>query len=222
MSRSGFSRSSSRRPEAAREVQGGNLSQVSPFHSGRRRVEAAMQTRLERDALGERAVPADAYYGVQTVRAIENFPDQRAAPFTRTFVRRHGPGEAGRRSGERGARPAGPTTSANAIVQAAREIIDGRCDDQFVVDVFQAGAGTSHNMNANEVIANRALELLGEPRGDYAVVHPNDHVNMAQSTNDVFPTAMRLAALTLIGRSLLPALDGLEKRFRRRRPSSTM
>jgi aspartate ammonia-lyase len=100
-------------------------------------------------------------------------------------------------------------TIGNAIVAAAREVAGGRWHDQFVVDVYQAGAGTSHNMNANEVLANRALELLGEARGRYVVVHPNDHVNMAQSTNDVFPTAMRLAALARL-HSLLQALDGLE------------
>jgi aspartate ammonia-lyase len=106
-------------------------------------------------------------------------------------------------------------TIGGAIASAAREVIGGRWHDQFVVDVYQAGAGTSHHMNANEVLANRALELLGEPRGHYARVHPNDHVNLSQSTNDVFPTAMRLAALAL-ARPLLQALEELGSALRDR------
>src|SRR6185369_9155440 len=97
-----------------------------------------------------------------------------------------------------------------AIVAAADEVLAGRFADQFVVDPFQAGAGTSHNMNVNEVLANRALELLGRQRGDFTTLHPNDHVNMAQSTNDVIPTAMRLAALEMLD-PLLEALEGLEQ-----------
>ena len=91
-----------------------------------------------------------------------------------------------------------PTDIATAIIAAADEILAGKLRDQFVVDVYQAGAGTSHNMNANEVLANRAAELLGEGRGAYTRVHPNDHVNMGQSTNDVFPTATRLAILAMV------------------------
>jgi aspartate ammonia-lyase len=152
-------------------------------------------------------VPAEAYFGVQTVRALENFPISglRAHPalIVATAQVKLAAAQANVALGR-----LSPTTG-NAIAAAAREVMGGRWHDQFVVDVYQAGAGTSHNMNANEVLANRALELLGEARGRYAVVHPNDHVNLAQSTNDVFPTAMRLAALARL-HSLLQALDGLE------------
>ncbi len=140
--------------------------------------------RTERDPLGEVHVPADAYYGVQTARAVENFPISglHASPdlVTTTILIKMGRLE---------------PSVADAIISAASEILAGQLRDQFVVDVFQAGAGTSHNMNANDVLANRASELLGEPRGSYKRVHPNDHVNMGQSTNDVFPTATRLALL---------------------------
>ena len=166
-----------------------------------------MATRSERDSLGERAVPAEAYFGVQTVRALENFPISglRAHPalIVATAQVKLAAAQANVALGR-----LSPTVG-NAIAAAAREVMGGRWQEQFVVDVYQAGAGTSHNMNANEVLANRALELLGEARGRYAVVHPNDHVNLAQSTNDVFPTAMRLAALARL-HSLLQALDGLE------------
>jgi fumarate hydratase class II len=154
-------------------------------------------TRTEKDPLGELAVSRDALYGVQTERARLNFPIsgltalpafitatvwiKKAAALTHR--------ETGRLDAER----------ADAIIRAADEILAGQYRDQFVVDVYQAGAGTSHNMNANEVLANRANELLGRPRGTYAPVHPNDHVNMAQSTNDVIPTAIRLACLEQLG-----------------------
>ncbi len=172
-----------------------------------------MATRTERDSLGERAVPAEAYYGIQTVRAVENFPISglRAHPalIVATAQVKLAAAQTNAALGR-----LSPTIG-NAIMTAAREVADGRWHDQFVVDVYQAGAGTSHNMNANEVLANRALELLGEARGRYTVVHPNDHVNMAQSTNDVFPTAMRLAALARL-HSLLQALDGLDSALRDR------
>ena len=150
--------------------------------------------RIERDPLGERHVPADAYYGIQTARALENFPISglRAPPelVTATVLVKKAAAEANARarparSGRSPTRSSGPPTRCSA----------GALRDQFVVDVYQAGAGTSHNMNANEVLANRAAELLGGARGDYTRVHPNDHVNMGQSTNDVFPTATRLALL---------------------------
>jgi aspartate ammonia-lyase len=172
-----------------------------------------MRTRSERDTLGERAVPAEAYFGIQTLRATENFPISglRAHPalIVATAQIKLAAAQANVALGR-----LNPTVG-NAVAAAAREVIGGRWHDQFVVDVFQAGAGTSHNMNANEVLANRALELLGEPRGRYAVVHPNDHVNMGQSTNDVFPTAMRLAVLARM-HSLLQALDALENALRDR------
>ncbi|MGH9384462.1 MAG: aspartate ammonia-lyase [Vicinamibacterales bacterium] len=152
-----------------------------------------MPTRIEHDPLGDHAVPADAYYGIQTTRAVENFPIsglrapadlvtatvliKKAAAVTNVTLRRL------------------DDHIGDAIVRAADEVLGGALRDQFVVDVYQAGAGTSHNMNANEVLANRAAELLGGRRGEYTVVHPNDHVNMSQSTNDVFPSATRLALL---------------------------
>ena len=152
-----------------------------------------MQYRTERDPLGELQVPADAYYGVQTVRAVENFPiSGLRAPadlVTATVLVKKAAAEANASLGRLDAEVA------RAIVSAADEVLAGRLRDQFVVDVYQAGAGTSHNMNANEVLANRAAEILGEPRGAYKRVHPNDHVNMGQSTNDVFPTSTRLALL---------------------------
>ena len=152
-----------------------------------------MKYRIERDPLGERQVPEDAYYGVQTQRAVENFPISGLRAHrdlvTATILIKKAAAEANMSLGR--LRP----EIGNAIVRAAVEILEGRFRDQFVVDVYQAGAGTSHNMNANEVIANRAAELLGHPRGEYAVVHPNDHVNMGQSSNDVFPSATRLALL---------------------------
>jgi aspartate ammonia-lyase len=152
-----------------------------------------MSFRTERDSLGEWPVPADAYYGVQTARAVENFPiSGLRAPaelVTATILVKKAAAEANLSLGR--IEPA----VARALVAAADEVLGGALRNQFVVDVYQAGAGTSHNMNANEVLANRAAELLGEPRGVYARVHPNDHVNMGQSTNDVYPTSTRLALL---------------------------
>ncbi len=154
------------------------------------------QTRIEKDFLGQLEVPADAYYGIQTVRAVNNFPIsgllmpaifiKACAEIKKAAALVHN---------ELGALE---TDKAEAIIQAAEEIIRGEFNDQFVVDIFQAGAGTSFHMNMNEVLANRASELLGGQRGEYKVVHPNDHVNMGQSTNDLFPTAMRLAALFIL------------------------
>ena len=155
-----------------------------------------MATRVERDPLGELRVPADAYYGVQTQRAVENFPIsglKAPAPLvTATVLVKQACARANAAEGRLDG------TIATAIVSAADEILSGKLRDQFVVDVYQAGAGTSHNMNTNEVLANRAAEILGEPKGTYARVHPNDHVNMGQSTNDVFPTATRLAILLIL------------------------
>ncbi|MDX2194727.1 MAG: aspartate ammonia-lyase [Gemmatimonadales bacterium] len=165
-----------------------------------------MTTRLEKDPLGEKAVPADALYGIQTLRAAENFPISGLRPLPlfvdavvwikRSAALTH------KATGRLEAR------LADAIVAAADEVLAGRHRDQFIVDVYQAGAGTSHNMNCNEVLANRANELLGGVRGAYSPVHPNDHVNMAQSTNDVIPTAMRLATLAALP-ALLAAIDRL-------------
>jgi len=156
-----------------------------------------MSFRTERDPLGEHAVPADAYYGIQTARAVENFPiSGLRAPaelVTATVLVKKAATQANVAVGRLKSR------LGDAIVRAADEILAGALRGEFVVDVYQAGAGTSHNMNANEVIANRAAEILGGSRGAYDLVHPNDHVNMGQSTNDVFPTATRLALLTMHG-----------------------
>ena len=165
-------------------------------------------TRTERDPLGALEVPDDALYGVQTLRAVRNFPISGLKPlpaFVDAVVRIKRAAalthkETGRLDAAR----------ADAIVAAADEVLAGRHRDQFVVDVYQAGAGTSHNMNVNEVLANRANELLGAPRGSYAPVHPNDHVNMAQSTNDVIPTAIRLAVLKELA-PLANAMHGLRE-----------
>jgi len=155
-----------------------------------------MDTRVERDPLGEVRVPVEAYYGAQTQRAVENFPISGIRAPTplviATVLIKQACARANAALGRLDA------TVADAIVKAADEILSGELRNQFVVDVYQAGAGTSHNMNANEVLANRASEILGEPRGTYKKVHPNDHVNMGQSTNDVYPTATRLAILIVL------------------------
>lgn len=148
------------------------------------------QFRIEKDSLGELQVPADAYYGVQTARAVANFPISGLRPhpvFIRAYV-------TNKRSAAVVHRTLGLLTEeqADAIIQAADEMLKNHRLDQIVVDVYQAGAGTSTNMNVNEVLANRAAEILGLKRGDYSKVHPNDHVNMAQSTNDSYPAAMRV------------------------------
>src|SRR5689334_24035211 len=164
--------------------------------------------RTERDPLGELNVPAAAYYGVQTARAIENFPisglHAPADLVTATVLVKKAAAEANRDLGRLDEQIAG------AIVSAANEILVGGFRDQFLVDVYQAGAGTLHNMNTNEVLANRAAEILGFARGTYDHVHPNDHVNMGQSTNDVFPTATRLALLLGNGPLLRAARDLVE------------
>jgi len=156
-----------------------------------------MAFRTERDPLGEHPVPADAYYGIQTARAVENFPiSGLRAPselVTATVLIKQAAAQANVSLERLDAR------IGDAIVRAADEVLGGALRDQFVVDVYQAGAGTSHNMNVNEALANRAAELLGGSRGVYDLVHPNDHVNMSQSTNDVFPTATRLALLMMHG-----------------------
>src|SRR5215216_4293111 len=169
------------------------------------------QKRTEKDSLGEREIPSDVYYGIQTVRAIENFPISGLRPFPQLVTATVQIKKAAARVNS--ALGALDQRIARAIEAAADEVLSGKLRDQFVVDPFQAGAGTSHNMNANEVLANRAIELLGGRKGDYSMVHPNDHVNMGQSTNDVIPTAMRLAALELVAQ-LLSALGQLAAAFR--------
>lgn len=162
--------------------------------------------RIEKDSLGEVRVPASAYYGAQTQRAIDNFRISGLQPW-RAFIWsmatiKRAAAEVNRDLGLLDPKMAG------AIVKAAQEVVDGQWDDQFRVDPFQAGAGTSHNMNTNEVIANRAIEILGGQRGDYKLVSPNDHVNMAQSTNDTIPTAIRLGVLWRLD-EMLNAIDNL-------------
>jgi fumarate hydratase class II len=164
-------------------------------------------TRIERDTMGEMEVPADAYYGASTQRAVINFPVS-GIRLPRRFLRAVGLIKAaaaqvnhqlGLLDGE----------LAGAIVQAAKEVADGKLDAHFPLDVFQTGSGTSTNMNANEVIANRAAEILGAKRGSRGLVHPNDHVNLGQSSNDVIPTALHLAALLAIHEELEPAVAAL-------------
>jgi fumarate hydratase class II len=163
------------------------------------------QFRIERDSMGERQIPSTAYYGIQTLRAIENFPISGIKPLA-TYV------DAcliikkatAIVNGELGCIP---QDISGAIAQASEEILAGKFRDQFVVDIYQAGAGTSHHMNVNEVLANRALELLGEEKGNYQRVSPNDHVNYGQSTNDVIPTAIRIGGLLALAKTLHPALD---------------
>src|SRR5579864_7437343 len=173
----------------------------------------AVEFRTERDSLGELQVPADAYYGAQTARAVQNFAiSGLRAPadlIVATILIKKAAAEANQALGRL------DRDVAAAIVSAADEVLSGRLRDQFVVDVYQAGAGTSHNMNANEVLANRAAELLGEPRGVYTRVHPNDHVNMSQSTNDVFPAATRLALLAGAG-GLVQSARQLARSFERK------
>ncbi len=168
----------------------------------------SQQFRLERDSMGEFNVPVDAYYGANTMRAVLNFPisDLR---FNRSFIEaiasiKLAAGEVNRELGA-----LDPKVS-EAIETAAREVAEGGFDDQFVVDIFQTGSGTSTNMNANEVISNRAIENLGGVKGSRDPVHPNDHVNMGQSSNDVIPTAIHIAALKAIHIDLIPALQELQ------------
>jgi aspartate ammonia-lyase len=169
--------------------------------------------RIERDPLGEHAVPADAYYGIQTQRAAENFPiSGLRAPaelIVATVLVKKAAAAANKAMGQ-----LAPDV-ARAIMDAADEVVSGRLRDQFIIDVYQAGAGTSHNMNTNEVLANRAAELLGAPKGAYTTVHPNDHVNMSQSTNDVFPTATRIALLVDHG-ALLESAKSLQAALERK------
>jgi len=168
----------------------------------------AKRTRVERDSMGEMEVPADAYYGASTQRAVLNFPIS-GQPFPRRFIRALG---MVKRAAAQTNRELGllPRRRARAIATAAQEVIDGKLDDQFPIDVYQTGSGTSTNTNANEVIANRATEILGGERGS-RLVHPNDHVNLCQSSNDVIPTAMQLAAAMAVQDELIPALERLQR-----------
>jgi aspartate ammonia-lyase len=166
--------------------------------------------RIEKDSLGDVPVPAEALYGAQTARAIRNFPITGLLPHP-TFVRATVLVKRAAAETNRDLEQLDPER-ANAIIAAADRVLAGEFTEQWRVDPIQAGAGTSHNMNTNEVLANIANETLGGKRGEYKPVHPNDHVNMAQSTNDVVPTAMRIASLLEL-RELYPSLDRLQKAF---------
>ncbi|MGB3573537.1 MAG: aspartate ammonia-lyase [Phormidesmis sp.] len=166
---------------------------------------ASASVRIEKDSMGELEIPNDAYYGIQTLRAVQNFPISGLKPLP-TYV------DAGlliKQATALANKELGciPADIGDAIVQATNEILKGDLRDQFVVDVYQAGAGTSHHMNLNEVLANRALEILGDEKGNYSRVSPNDHVNYGQSTNDVIPTAIRVGGILALEHSLYPALE---------------
>lgn len=164
--------------------------------------------RIEKDSLGSLRVPEKVYYGIQTQRAVDNFQIS-GLRLPARFVKAQG---IVKLAAVRANRSLGllDRKLANAIEKAALEVIKGIHDSHFVVDAYQAGAGTSQNMNANEVIANRAIEILGGKRGDYSLVNPNDHVNMAQSTNDTIPTAMYISAFGALKEDLFPALKSLK------------
>lgn len=166
-----------------------------------------MRTRTEADSIGVMEVPAEAYYGVQALRAKENFPithQQLHPEFIKSMAKL-------KKAAAITNRDAGllPLNIASAIMKACDDLIAGKFTEAFIVDAIQGGAGTSANMNANEVIANRAIEILGGTKGDYSLVHPNDHVNMAQSTNDIIPSAGKLTAITLLG----DAIKGLHRLY---------
>src|SRR5919204_4379623 len=162
--------------------------------------------RTEKDSLGEKQVPDDALYGVQTLRALENFPISGMRPLEPFVIAQVWIKKAAALTHKTTGRL--DAKFADAIIKAADEVLAGQHREHFVVDPYQAGAGTSHNMNANEVLANRANELIGGQRGEYKPVHPNDHVNMAQSTNDTIPTNIRLSALSQLP-ALARAFEGL-------------
>ncbi|MGB3786392.1 MAG: lyase family protein, partial [Phormidesmis sp.] len=169
-------------------------------------VEASRKARIEKDSMGELEIPESAYYGIQTLRALQNFPISGLKPLP-TYVDaclliKKATAIANKELG------CIPADIGDAIVQAVDEILRGDLRNQFVVDVYQAGAGTSHHMNVNEVLANRALEIVGDAKGNYSRVSPNDHVNYGQSTNDVIPTAIRVGGILALEHSLYPALEG--------------
>lgn len=172
-------------------------------------MDGTTQTRTEKDSMGAMEVPVGAYYGASTQRAVLNFPIS-SLRFSRSFIRalaliKYCAAEVNAEKNDLDKK------LADAIKSAAAEVSDGKFDEHFVVDIFQTGSGTSTNMNANEVIANRAIEILGGKRGDRKLVHPNDHVNSGMSSNDAIPTAIHLAALMEINQRLKPALNELAK-----------
>jgi fumarate hydratase, class II len=163
--------------------------------------------RIERDSMGEFQVPADAYYGAQTARAVANFPIS-GIRFPRSLIEALGAVKYA--AAEVNCRELLLDSERKGLIQtAAKDVIDGKLDSQFVVDIYQTGSGTSSNMNANEVISNRAIEIAGGKIGSKDPIHPNDHVNKSQSSNDVIPTAMHVAAAVVLTRELIPALRSL-------------
>src|SRR5260370_32413341 len=171
------------------------------------------QFRSEKDSMGEVKVPAQAYYGAQTQRAVENVPIS-GTPLPKRLIRALGLVKIATAVAKRDLGKL-KYDIAEPIIQAAREVAAGKLDDQFPIDVYQTGSGTSSNMNANEVISNRAIELVGGDRFDKKKpIHPNDHVNMGQSTNDMFPTAIHVAVGQALQKDLMPALERLHKVFR--------
>ena len=175
---------------------------------------ATEEVRIERDSMGELRVPAAAYYGAQTMRAVLNFPIS-GLRFSRAFIRSLGQIKLAAAQVNRDLGLLSQQVT-DAVTEAAQEVVDGGMDGQFVVDIFQTGSGTSTNMNANEVISNRAIELVGGVLGSRDPVHPNDHVNLGQSSNDVIPTAIHMAALSGIQRDLVPALEHLRGELERK------
>jgi fumarate hydratase class II len=171
-----------------------------------------MDKRIEKDTMGKIDVPADALYGAQTARAVENFPVS-GMVFPRELIWAVGLIKRAAAEVNRALGKLDPDL-ADVIIRAAREVVDGKLNDHFPVDIFQTGSGTSTNMNANEVIANRAIQLLGGTVGTKSPVHPNDHVNVGQSSNDVFPSAIHIAAVAMIENRLLPNLEELRDKLK--------
>src|SRR5210317_345153 len=165
------------------------------------------QTRTESDSFGPLEVPTDRYWGAQTQRSLMNFPigwEKQPVAIVRALgVIKRACAEANKASGKL------PANLADAMITAAQEVIDGKLDDHFPLVVWQTGSGTQSNMNANEVISNRAIEMMGGEMGSKSPVHPNDHCNMSQSSNDTYPTAMHIACAEEIEHRLLPALTKL-------------
>src|SRR5207249_3451055 len=171
----------------------------------------SVETRIEKDSMGEMAVPKDALYGASTQRAVLNFPVS-GYRFSRPFIRALGLIKWGAAQANHDLGLLDAHRSA-LIVQAAEEVIEGKLDQHFPLDIFQTGSGTSTNTNANEVIANRCAQLAGKPIGSRDPVHPNDHVNMGQSSNDVIPYAIHISAAEQLKNSLIPALEKLHGAF---------
>src|SRR3990172_851888 len=179
----------------------------TPAPHQQRSVRMAAETRIEKDSMGEMTVPASACWGASTQRAVENFPIS-GYRFGRRFIRAMGLIKQAAAKVNRDLGKLDPKL-ADMIITAAQQVIDGRLDDHFVLDIFQTGSGTSTNMNANEVISNRAIELAGGKIGSKVPIHPNDHVNMGQSSNDVIPAAIHVAAAEAMQVDLVPALQAL-------------